>query len=59
MLTSLAASALTNNLPDRIAAARAAIKARDEIEHMLSASGRAEAERLAIACWQTKLQSCD
>jgi len=59
MWTSLAASALTNNLPDRIAAARAAIKARDEIEHMLSASGRAEAERLAIACWQTKLQSCD
>ena len=59
MWMSLAASAPTDNVPDRIAASRAAIKARDEIEHMLSASDRAEAENLAIACWQAKLQNCD
>jgi len=59
MWFSLAASALTENRPDRIAAAHAAIKARDELERMMSPEERTEAERLALACWQAKLQNCD
>ena len=59
MWFSLAASAVTDNIPERNAAARAAIKARDEVERMMSPEDRAEAEKLAIACWQAKLQNCN
>jgi hypothetical protein len=59
MWMSLAASGLTNNSPERIMAAKAAVKARNEIERLMSAEDRAEAERLAITCWQAKLQQCD
>jgi len=59
MWMSLAASSITNNIPERVRAARGAMKARDELDRMMSATDRAEAERLAIACWQAKLQNCD
>lgn len=59
MWLSLAGSAVSNNLPDRISASRIAIKARDELEHLMSAEDLAEADRLGIACWQAKLQNCD
>ena len=59
MWFSLAASAVTENIPERVIAARAAIKARDELERMMSQEDRAEAEKLAIACWQAKLQNCN
>ena len=59
MWFSLAASAVTENIPERVIAARAAIKARDTLERMMSQEDRAEAEKLAIACWQAKLQNCN
>jgi len=59
MWFSLAASALTENRPESIAAARAAIKARDELERMMSTDDRMAAEKLALSCWQAKLQNCD
>jgi len=59
MWFSLAASALTENRPESIAAARAAIKARDELERMMSTDDRMAAEKLALSCWQAKLQNCN
>jgi len=59
MWFSLAGSALTENIPERVVAARAAIKARDELGRMMSREDRAEAEKRAIACWQAKLQNCN
>ncbi len=59
MWFSLAGSAVTDNIPERVKAARAAIKARDELERMMSQDDLAEAEKLALACWQAKLQTCD
>ncbi len=59
MWFSLAASAVTDNVPERIAAALSAIKARDALEQMMSKDDRMKAERLADACWKSKLQACD
>ena len=59
MWFSLAASAVTENIPERVIAARDAIKARDALERMMSQEDRAEAEKLAIACWQARLQNCN
>jgi len=59
MWFSLAASAVTDNMPERIIAARAAIKARDALEQMMPKDDLLTAERLADACWKSKLQACD
>jgi hypothetical protein len=59
MWFSLAASAVTDNVPERIAAALSAIKARDALEQMMSKDDRMKAVRLADACWKSKLQACD
>jgi len=59
MWMSLAASNLTNNSPERRSAAQSAVKRRNEMERLMTTEERAEAERLAIVCWQTKLQQCD
>jgi len=59
MWASIASTSITDNDPDRIAAARAAAKARDELSRVLSPEEKKEAQALAEACWQSHLQQCE